>query len=97
MDNKRGIISRGLAEKIIVEHHGFLMRIDIDAAAKENPFMLLLVRCGCGRFLCPAQDAGHFADIVTREGSDYVRDVTLPVEESRALRLHYGLREEVAV
>lgn len=39
----------------------------------------VLVRCGCGRFVCPAQDVMHFADIIENEASDYVRDFSLPV------------------
>ena len=39
---------------------------------------LLLVRCGGCRFLAPAQDVQHLVDIITREGTDYIRDVSVP-------------------
>jgi hypothetical protein len=43
----------------------------------ENRLQPVLVRCGGGRFSCPVQDLQHFIDIITREDSDYVRDVSV--------------------
>jgi len=37
----------------------------------------VLVRCGGGRFFCPAQDVEHFVGIIGRDGTDYVRDVSV--------------------
>ena len=58
------------------------------AADPETRLELLLVRCGGGRFLAPAQDVAHFIEIIERdgqraqapgEGNDYIRDVSIPV------------------
>lgn len=58
------------------------------AGDPETRLELLLVRCGGGRFLAPAQDVAHFIGIIEREatyrageggeGSDYIRDVSIP-------------------
>jgi len=45
--------------------------------AQDFPHQLILVRCGCGRFVAPAQDTEHFVAIITKCESDYVRDVSL--------------------
>lgn len=44
---------------------------------KEDRLAPVLVRCGRGRFTCPAQDAKHFIRIITEHGRDYVRDVSM--------------------
>ena len=78
-----------LAQKIIGQG-GFLSPEDLQQIAKDFRLMMVLVRCGCGRFLAPAQDAKHFMDIITEHSTlkeekekiphqgDYVRDVSLP-------------------
>ena len=43
---------------------------------KKDGLAPVLVRCGGGRFTCPAQDAKHFIQIITEHGEDYVRDVS---------------------
>jgi hypothetical protein len=60
------------------KNHGFVLDSDLPAIIEENRFQMLLVRCGAGRFVAPAQDIKHFIDIIGREGSDYVRDVSFP-------------------
>jgi len=47
------------------------------AVIKENPNQKLLVRTGMGRFITTARDVRHFVDIIKKEGSDYVRDVSI--------------------
>jgi hypothetical protein len=44
--------------------------------AKRDRLAPVLVRCGGGRFTCPAQDAKHFIQIITEHKEDYVRDVS---------------------
>jgi len=61
------------------KNFGFIAKDDLPHIIKENRLELLLVRCGSGRFLCPAQDVDHFVQIITNEGNDYVRDVSFPV------------------
>ena len=65
-------------EEIRQRHHGFIQENDLAEIIMENRLEPLLVRCGGGRFICPAQDVTHFIDIITKEGTDYVRDVSFP-------------------
>jgi hypothetical protein len=71
------------------ERFGFLTAAEVAEIASDPETRLawLLVRCGCGRFLAPAQDVAHFIEIIRRHaeleeepwrGSDYVRDVSVP-------------------
>jgi hypothetical protein len=53
----------------------FLNERSLEELAREDRLAPVLVRCGGGRFTCPAQDAKHFIRIVTEHGGDYVRDV----------------------
>lgn len=62
----------------IKENHGFMNEKDLEILAKVCRLHPVLVRCGGGRFTCPAQDAEHFIEIIGKEGRDYVRDVSLP-------------------
>ena len=71
---------------------GFLTADQIDAIASdsETRLTMVLVRCGGGRFITPAQDVQHFIGIIDRErgdnpeaefsDSDYVRDCSLAVQ-----------------
>lgn len=68
-----------LADKI-VEDSGFITEDQIPFIEKVNRFIMVLVRCGRGRLLCPVQDAKHFIDIINKSEADYVRDVCLPTE-----------------
>lgn len=64
-------------QKALDEKMGFITDVELSEVVKENRMQLLLIRCGCGRFLVPAQDAKHFIDIIKREGTDYIRDVSI--------------------
>lgn len=78
-----------LAAKIVGQAT-FLDNNDIDEVQKIDPHMLLLVRCGNGRFLTPAQNVKHFCNIIEEHSNlkeektgqqmqgDYVRDVSFP-------------------
>ncbi len=69
-----------IIDRIKTEYQGFIVSDDIMAKlVAKHPFQRLLVRCGGGRFVVPAQDADHFMKIITKEGSDYVRDVSLAI------------------
>jgi hypothetical protein len=74
-----GIHNKTVADKIR-EQCGFVTDKELPAIIQYSRLQLLLVRCGNGRFLCPAQDVEHFCGIIEKEGSDYVRDVSLPAE-----------------
>jgi hypothetical protein len=67
------------------ERMGFLNEDDIRALSADNETRLTkcLVRCGGCRFICGAQDVAHLIGIIEREGSDYVRDVSLLPEPIR--------------
>lgn len=56
---------------------GFLTADHLAELAQIDRLCPVLVRCGGGRFTCPAQDAQHLIGCV-RAGGDYVRDVCLP-------------------
>ena len=56
---------------------GFIDEETLEQINSINRFAQVLVRCGGGRFICSAQDAKHFIGIVTEEGHDYVRDVSI--------------------
>ena len=60
---------------------GFLSLTDVEIIAHHDRLRLILVRCGNGRFLTPAQDVKHFTDIIARDGQDYVRDLSLPTTD----------------
>lgn len=74
----------------IAERGGFIKENEIDALIAVDRLMLVLVRCGNGRFLCPAQDVKHFIGIIEEHArlkqektgqpmqGDHVRDVSLP-------------------
>jgi len=61
------------------ENHGFIKNdADLAAIVSLNRFQQILVRCGNGRFLCPAQDVKHFTGIIDKSEEDYVRDISFP-------------------
>jgi hypothetical protein len=57
---------------------GFITAAQMSELIKLDRLCPVLVRCGCGRFTCAAQDVAHFIKCV-EAGGDYVRDVSLPV------------------
>lgn len=58
----------------------FLHANDVATIASDpaTRLTMLLVRCGNGRFLAPAQDVAHFIAAIEASKLDYVRDVSLP-------------------
>ncbi len=51
------------------DNHGFLQTTDVEAIAHDprTRLTLLLVRCGGGRFLAPADQVLHFIGIIERD------------------------------
>ena len=49
----------------------------LEGLVEKDRLAPVLIRCGGGRFTCPAQDAKHFINIITEHGGDYVRDVSI--------------------
>ncbi len=87
---------REVMAKATLERFGFLTSAEVAeiAADPETRLTRLLVRCGGGRFLAPAQDISHFIGIIERdaqraeapgEGNDYIRDVSVPADGGRRL------------
>ena len=68
-----------LANKINGQYT-FLTNEDIAEVEKVDRMTMVLVRCGVGRFICPVQNALHFCNIIDKEGTDYVRDVSFPCD-----------------
>ena len=74
----------------ITSQHGFITDQQLPELVNIDRLMLVLVRCGNGRFLCPAQDAKHFIGIIEEHAQlqkdktgnalagDHIRDVSLP-------------------
>jgi len=67
--------------KKLKENMGFITEKELSQIINENRLQPMLVRCGGGRFVCPAQDVQHFIDIIQREGTDYIRDVSIYYEK----------------
>lgn len=74
----------------IVERGGFIVDDEVARLIEIDRMMIVMVRCGCGRFMCPVQDMKHFINILERDAkandeklsertvdTDYVRDVSL--------------------
>lgn len=74
--------------KIVKQQYGCLDLSNIHELASLDRLRLVLVRCGNGRFLCPAQNVEHFCNIIRRDfdahqnDCDYVRDVSLPATDA---------------
>lgn len=66
-----------IINKIRNEQHGFMTFEDLDILIEQNRLCPVLVRCGNGRFVAPAQDVKTFVDIICNEGSTYIRDLSL--------------------
>ena len=67
----------GFIKEKLATGYGFIGRDDVDKVVEENRLYPCLVRCGSGRFSCPAQDVKHFVEIIEADGRDYIRDISL--------------------
>lgn len=59
------------------EDFGFFGAHQLREIVAENRLAPCLIRCGGGRLTCPAQDVQHWITIIERDGSDYIRDISL--------------------
>lgn len=66
-----------LANELSIDYGFFTSKAQIEKLATLLPKVQLLVRCGAGRFVTSADTANWFSEIVTKEGTDYVRDISL--------------------
>ena len=65
-------------EQIMYKQRGFICSDDdLELCVRINRLMPMVVRCGNGRFMCPAQDVAHFVKIIKDSNSDYVRDISV--------------------
>lgn len=63
---------------------GFITEAQMPQLIALDRLCPVLVRCGCCRFTCGAQDLAHLTKCI-EAGGDYIRDVSLPVGwEARA-------------
>jgi len=56
---------------------GFVTDKELPLVIAEDPTQRILVRCGCGRFIACADQVKHFIDIIERDKTDYVRDISI--------------------
>lgn len=93
MDNLQTITKSNpqLAQEI-QKNYGFITESQISELEAIDRFMLVMVRCNNGRFVCPIQDLKHFKQIIQEHyrflqeksqepgwmhGGDWVRDVSV--------------------
>ena len=70
---------RQLLTKIVgPDQGGFLTAFDVQALARIDRLRQVLVRCGACRFVISADSVDHMAGIIDRDGTDYIRDISLP-------------------
>lgn len=62
---------------------GFITDKDLPELIALHPLCQCLVRCGCCRFVCAAQDVAHLLKCIDA-GGDYVRDVSVTSQEIAA-------------
>jgi len=55
----------------------FIYEDQIEKIVEINPFQQVLVRCGNGRFVTPAQNVKHFITCIEKSGIDHIRDLSL--------------------
>jgi hypothetical protein len=60
------------------------VKLMADSKIEDIRLAPCLVRCGCGRFITPAQDVQHYTEMVGNDKVDFVRDVSLPADTSEA-------------
>ena len=67
--------------RILSDRLGFLTDRELArlAAHSEGRLTQVLVRAGCCRFTCAAQDVAHLERCLTA-GGDYIRDVSFPAK-----------------
>lgn len=66
-----------IIQEALKDRLGFITENELPEVVKENRLQEILVRCGNGRFIAPAQDVKHFIDIIERDKQDYIRDVSI--------------------
>ena len=62
---------------VIKAERGMMTAQQLSRLGELDGMRPVLVRCGGGRFTCPAQDTMHFIAIIEMHAGDYIRDVSL--------------------
>ena len=57
--------------------YGFLTALSLEKLIKVDPAHPVLVRCGCGRFVCAADNVPQMLKDLSTSKDNYVRDVGL--------------------
>jgi len=66
----------GTTMMMVLERGGFIRDTDLPALVESVPDMMVLIRCGCGRYTCRMDQVSDQVKTI-EEGTDYVRDVCL--------------------
>jgi hypothetical protein len=69
-------IANSTMDNVINEQYGFITSADILNLIEDYADMMVLIRCGCGRYTCRLDQVDTAIRIVEKNG-DYVRDVSL--------------------
>lgn len=78
-------MSPTLAEFILKRPFGFITSAELPELIRLDRLCPLVVRCGCCRFICGAQDLETLSGYV-KAGGDYVRDVAVQPDTILAAR-----------
>jgi hypothetical protein len=72
-------MNKQLAEFIMSLPFGFMTdSAHLERLISLDRMFLVLVRCGNGRFLTPAQNVEHFVKLINDSKVDHVRDCSIP-------------------
>ena len=67
-----------MIQRLLDKKMGFIQTPqELKAVVDEFRLHPCLIRCGNGRFTCPAQDVEHFTGIIKASGKDYIRDISV--------------------
>lgn len=67
-------------DRVINEQHGFIRAEDVPALAEVAPDMMVIARCGGGRYTCRMDQVPGVVAMVDADPNDYLRDVCLTAD-----------------
>lgn len=76
-------------QRKVLDQYGFITSDDLPAVISHDRLVMLQVRCGGKRFTAPAQDVPALIESVEKNGSDYIRDVSLTSSSYHNWNLKY--------
>jgi hypothetical protein len=72
-------------DRVINEQYGFITKEDILDLLDSFAAMMVLIRCGCGRYTCRLDQVDTAIRLVEKKG-DYVRDVSLVADNYKRVK-----------